>query len=293
MSSRTIRLAALSCVLILAAAWPATSQGGCRLWDCLFGASAPSNTTYAPPFVPAAAPTYVAPSCSPCETVVVPSCTPCVPQTCQYMPAAAYRPVFAPAVVTAYRPVVAAYPLTTYRPFLGTYQTRLVPYTTYRPYDAYYAPAIVYSPVVSACGGCNPCNACGASASYSAPVLSSGCSSCGSPAPVAASSPSPSSSPSADGSGAKPQTFEAEKPAAPATPAPPLKPIPQQENASPSSLPQPILPDPSDRTASRSGTVPIFVSAKMGLSPFARDSRAVEQRAPVRDDGGWQAVEQP
>lgn len=310
MSRRTIHALTIVCITAALLALPSQSRGACRLWDCMFGAGPASNTTYAPPYRPAvAAPVYAAPTCSPCATtVVVPSCSPCVtvdpcsspcsspcvPQTCQYMPATV---AYAPSLVTAYRPVVASYPVTTYRPLLGTYQTRLVPYTTYYSYNAYYRPTIAYAPVVYGCSpcatGCSPCagGACG-SVSYGTPV-SSGCSSCAVPSSSTVVTSSPSDANGVNGASRK--TFETNKPveekptaAPPAAPAPEpaVKPIPQTQPESPakqSSLPQPVLPDPSDRTASRA----VYSASRVQLT-----GHAVEQpRTPVKDDGGWESVE--
>jgi len=256
------------------------SQGGCRLWDCMFGAAPSSQTTYAPPYTPAPVysapacqPTCVpvaAPSCSPCETYV-PCATPCMPQACEYR---TYRPYYSPAVVTAYQPVVGAYPLTTYRPFLGTYETRLVPYTTYRPY---YAPAITYGyspcPSCAPCGGCNSCAPCGSggcgSVTYGAPA--SGCSSCNASSTV-------TSTPVVESSASSPSTFrQTNKPATKDEPTrnDDIQPTPDPE-ARPSST-SPALPDPNDRTASRATTP----SARVQL--IARPVLA----APVEEDSRW------
>ncbi len=314
MSRRTIHGLTVVCTMAALLALPSQSQGACRLWDCMFGAGPASNTTYAPPYQPAA-PVYAAPACSPCATVVVPSCSPCVTvnpcsspcsspcvsQTCQYMPTTV---AYAPTLMTAYRPVVASYPVTTYRPFLGTYQTRLVPYTTYYSYNAYYRPTVAYAPVVYGCSscatGCSSCagGACG-SVSYGAPV-SSGCSSCAgsSSAPVVTSSPSDQQGTAViDANGASRQTFQTNKPAeekptvappvpVPSVPEPAVKPIPQAQPESPakqSSMPQPVLPDPSDRTASRT----VYSASRVQLTGHAVE----QQRAPVKDDGGWESVE--
>ena len=298
MLQRTLQALTLACGVAAAVmATPAESRGGCRLIDCLFGAAptAPSATTYAPPYAPAPAyaapaPVYSAPACQPCVTAApsctpcVPSCTPCVPQTCEYMPSVApsvvYRPYYAysPAVVTAYQPVIGSYAVTTYRPFLGTYQTRLVPYTTYRPY---YAPAIAYSyspyasyspaPSCNSCGGYSSCGwgGCG-SVMYGAP--SSGCSSCN-----VASSGTVVPAADSNSNASPPQTFREEKANKPAADEK-LEPIPAQETKS-SSLPSPALPDPNDRTASRQ------------LNSSARVQFVAQpvEPAPVQDDGGWHA----
>jgi hypothetical protein len=282
----------LACGVVTAMlAMSCESQGGCRLWDCMFGAAPAAQTTYAPAYVPSA-PAYTAPacqpacqptcvpvaapSCSPCCETYVPCATPCTPQPCCNY--ATYRPYYssyyAPTVVTAYRPVVGVYPLTTYRPFLGTYQTRLVPYTT--SYQAYYAaPAVTYgySPCSSCapCGGCSSCASCGSGGcgvTYQTPA--SGCSSCNASVAVA-------SEPAAESKASAPPTFKTNKPPVNEEPAAKDKidPIPDPK-ATPSST-TPALPDPNDRTASRTTDG----SARVLL--ITRQAPA----APVVEDSGW------
>jgi hypothetical protein len=271
MAKRSIYGLTLACGIVAAMlAMSGESRGACRLWDCLFGAAPCAQTTYAPAYVPA--PVYAAPACQP---TCSPCATPCAPQTCNYV---AYRPYYAPAVVTAYQPAVGVYPLTTYRPFLGTYQTRLVPYTTY--YQSYYAPAVSYgyspAPSCGSCGGCNSCAPCasgGCGVTYEAPAsgCSSGCSSCNVASNV-------QSVPAAESSASPPSTFEkANKPATKAEPATNenLQPIPEPETR-PSSM-SPALPDPNDRTASRATSSSVRVQLV---------GRPV-QPAPEVEDSGW------
>lgn len=270
---------------------PVQSQG-CAFWDCMFGASPSSQTTYAPAYAPApvySAPAVYAPAtCQPtCQPVAAPSCSPCetyaAPQSCNY--ATYYPSSYAPVAVAAYRPVTGVYPLTTYRPFLGTYQTRLVPYTTYRPY---YAPAVVYAPVAGCapCGGyssCGSCNSGGCGVTYSAPA--SGCSSC-SAGTVVQSSPATESYSRPNTSA--PATFEqSNRPATQPVPIPEktnkpasqdsLKPI--QSETTPSSTPSPVLNDPNDRTAAR----PTYTATQVHTVAHP------VPHVPVQDDGRWQS----
>lgn len=134
----------LACTVVtVVLAMPAQS-GAAGFFECLFGPSAPSCTTYAPPFSPEYAAPAAVPACAPpCAPTCAPACAPCgscAPQTCQYMPGVVYRALYAPTAVAACRPVCgacgggcatcavpvrAAYPVTSYRPLLGTYETRL------------------------------------------------------------------------------------------------------------------------------------------------------------------------
>jgi len=272
----TVRLTVVCGAVAVLLAFSAEARAG--LFDCLFGTPAPSQTTYAPPYVPnnvapayqpAAAPacgscgpsvSACVPSCSPC----VPSCSPCAPSyspcapsyspcapscsSCNYYPTTAYYPAI-PQQATVYQSVTAGYPVTTYRPMLGTYQTRLVPYTTYRPV---YVPAISYQPCTSyvsnpcgsPCGSSSPCagGACGATI-YGPPA--GGCASCGVPA---ASAPSYNAAPSPSTSAPTRKTFE-EKVQKPAT-GDDMKPIPAAPDAKLNSSPAPALVDPNNRTAS-------------------------------------------
>jgi hypothetical protein len=289
------------------------SRAACRLWDCMFGkapAAPCAQTTYAPPYVPA--PVYTAPAaaCQPCIPTCTPCtpCTPCAPQTCQYMAASpiatvAYSPyvAYSPAVVTAYQPVVDSYAVTRYRPFLGTYETRLVPYTTYRPYVA---SAIAYSPCASCaacapspCAGCGSCgggSSCGSggcgSVAYEVP--SSGCSGCGNV--VAAPTPAPGYSavpaPVADQSG-PPRTFKGEESHKPVPDTngsdtnKELNPIPAPtSDTKPSSMSAPKLPDPNDRTASRS---PAYSTVRIQTASLP--VKQPVKRPPVEDNDGWYA----
>ena len=148
MSRRPISLSVLCVAATVLLVLPAESRA-CQIWDCLFGCSSPSQSTYAPAYV------------APCST-------PCAPQTCQYMPGVVYRAMYQPAAYNSW----AGSTVTTYRPFLGTYQTRLVPYTTYRPM---YVPTISYQRSYSPCVSCGPVG-------YGVPT--SGCSSCAAPQAV-------------------------------------------------------------------------------------------------------------
>jgi hypothetical protein len=303
--------------LTLALLMPSESRAG-RFCECLFGHSPAAVTTYAPPYVPPA-PVVAAPacgSCAPCSScapAIAPACGACVPQTCQYapeMPGVVYRALYAPAPVVAYQPAAysvgyapAAYtsyvPVTTYRPFFGTYQTRLVPYTTYRPLET---PVVsyAYSPCTSCAAPCASCSSCNACTAYSPCESSSACSSgcgCGAVsyeapatgcAACAASTPgqpayAPATPPEAPAAPANPQspynpggrTFEEKKPVDPQ-----LKPIPQPENAHPSSLPAPSLPDPNAKTAANVAPARVQLVAQPA------------EEVPLKDDGGWHAVKE-
>lgn len=250
-----LRLTAIFLALAAIAFTPAESSAG-RLWDCLFGPTPPSITTYSPPFLPVQAPPVVAtpavvapaycapactPLCPPLDTACT-ACTPCVPQT-SYMPTVVYRALYPTAEITAYRPwrawcAVPGYPITSYRPSQGTYETRLVLYSTYRavsiPQAAYYL-----SPA--------PCVSCFPSAGeviYSAPT--SGCAPCETTAPAATNTPALPSEPSPSAPQTTPKTFqESNKPQATEQD---LKPIPETKSQI-NSLPAPVLPDPNNRTA--------------------------------------------
>lgn len=227
--------------------------------------------------------------CTSCAAPVAMAPIAVAPSYATYMPAnmptSAYRAFYRPAVVAAYQPVTAyygspytSYAVTTYRPFWGgwSYQARMVPYTTYQPvYTA--TPVIAYT----GCGTCvtsnspydtcNPCVSGGCNTmSYAAPA--SGCASCATPATVVSPAPYNGNSPTAPPTGAAPQkTFE-EKVQKPAT-EPDLKPIPQTDTRL-NSMPAPLLPDPGDRTASRS----VRISARV----------ASPQASLVRYNDGWQ-----
>jgi hypothetical protein len=196
----------------------------------------------------------------------------------------------APYAASYAAPYTASYAVTTYRPFLGTYQTRLVPYTTYRPL---YTPAVSYGYVgYSPCTSCAPyagCSSCSGGCGtvmYGAPVSgcsscssggcgavmygapASGCSSCGVPA---ASAAAPEAAPQAT-----PPTFQKEvgKPANGSD----LKPIPQQGEVQPNSLPAPAapaLPDPNNRR--------VASAASGQVRPAAWNAPA----AAADDDDGW------
>jgi len=286
---RILRLTAVFAVVAAIVFAPAVSSAG-RLWDCLFGPTPPSITTYSPPFLPAqvvpaapapavVAPSYCAPCCEPsCPPAIDTACAPCVPQT-YYMPTVVYRALY-PATWTTYRPwrswrVVSGYPATTYRPFQGTYETRLVPYSTYR---AVFVPQATYylSPVP--CVSYPPCTD---GVLYGAPA--SGCASCSSAAPATASAP-PSATESPAASQTPPKTFrqESEKPA---VEGPDLKPIPQTEHQLNSS-PVPLLPDPNNRTAA----MPLRKIESRGQEQ-GRILRTVSY-LPQSDDEGWRPARQ-
>jgi hypothetical protein len=273
MTHRNLRLFALAIgVAAIVFAIPLQSQGQCT--GCTYGSVPYAQTTYAPVYTP----TYYS-----AYTPYASSC-----QSCSY---AAYYPsyAYAPAAVTAYQPVVAAYPLTTYRPFLGTYQTRLVPYTTYRSYYTpavscsvgYYGYTTAYSaaPSCSSCGGCtsySPCTSCGYGAVtyYDGPaVVSYAAPSCGcaSPAVVA-------ETPVAGPPAAAQPTYKTKKPETPEpeTPKGDIKPIPATGATKSSTTP--TIPDPNDRSASRTTTS----SARVQFT-----GRTI-QTPPVAIDSGWQ-----
>jgi hypothetical protein len=250
---------------------PVSSDAG--IFSCLFGPA------------PCAAPVYA-------PVVTAPACGTCVPQTCQYMPAmptVVYRALYQPAVVTAYQPVYqpaapcntcTSYAVTAYRPaFPWAYQGRLVPYTTYRP--VYAATPVVAYMGCNSCASYSPCDSgsscsnggCG-TVTYGAPT--SGCASCAASATILTPAPSTGVSEAAPAMGATPQkTFQdqVEKPATNTN----LKPIPQPDTRL-NSMPAPQLPDPKDRTATRSG----YSSARVALvaSPI--------QASPAQDNDGWQ-----
>jgi hypothetical protein len=280
MLNPTVRVLTIACAVAAMLAMPAGNAAAFFGW---------CHHTPAPTY--AAAPVAVAPVCNTCPT-----------QTCGY----------APTVVTAYQPVYqpvapcsscASYAVTTYRPpFAWAYQGSLVPYTTYRPVYAAYRPVYAAMPVVaysgsSSCTACSPCTSCSScgggysTATYEAPA--SGCSSCAASAavvapqsyvesnppcvvPAAVATPVPyggsQEAPPAAGA-APPSTFKSDKPTA----APEQKPT-SQIDAHPNSAPAPQLPDPQNRTASRSD----YSSVRVALvaSPV--------QAAPPQDYDGWQ-----
>ncbi|MEN6405549.1 MAG: hypothetical protein ABFC77_03665 [Thermoguttaceae bacterium] len=189
------------------------------------------------------------------------------------MPGVVYRAQYRPTVVTSYAPVVpvyGSYAVTTYRPFWGTYRTTYRPYVAYQP--VYTTPAVSYyggcSTCVSSCSPCNTCSPCSSCGVTSSVAPSSGCASCSAPS-VTTVTPSPAAN------AAPPQTFQqnAQKPAVETDT---LKPIPKIE---PQSTPaaSPLLPDPSNRTASR----PDYTAARVTLTSAT---------APVADADGWQAA---
>ena len=222
--------------------------------------------------------------CQSCATpvAVAPTYTGCVTQTCGYMPTAVYRALYQPRVVTAYRPVYqpavaysaySNYAVTTYRPWYSgwSYRARLVPYTTYQPvYRA--APVVAYTGC-SPCVSSNPCNsyspcaggACG-TVTYGAPA--SGCSSCA--APATSITPAPQNA-------APPKTFQEQEKVQKPTTETELKPIPQSEMQL-NSTPAPLLPDPRDRTASRT----VHSSARITLV-----GNPVETPT-IQSNDGWQ-----
>ena len=262
-----MRVLVIACALTVGVlSLPAEVHAG-QILDCLFGCSTPAPVTYAP--------AYVAPTCAP-------SCTSCVPRSCQYMPTTVYRALYQPTVMTAYRPVATcntctSYAVTTYRPVLGwSYRARLVPYTTYRPAYAVAPvaagvscnPCVSYSP----CYSCDPCGSgsCGA-VTYGATTF--GCASCAAPT---SQTPAPYAGGSEAGSAA-PSTFkqETQKPAA----EPDIEPIPRMDTQL-NSMPAPRLPDPRDRTATRSN----HTSSRVVLTASSIESR------PIKDKDGWQAA---
>jgi hypothetical protein len=281
MLNRTVRILTITCgVAVAVLSLPALSEAG--IFDCWHGCAKP---TYA------AAPVVAAP------VVAAPGCSTCATQTCGYMPTVVYRALYQPAVVTAYQPVYqpvyqtayqpvyqpaapcntcTSYAVTTYRPpFAWAYQGSLVPYTTYRPVYAA-MPVVAYSGCNS-CASYTPAPACSSCASggcgtvtYQAPAAT-GCSSCAAGATILTPSPAAETPPAVNA--APPQTFknEAEKPAIgpEATPTP----IP---DAHFNSMPSPLLPDPKDRTASRSN----YSTVRLVASPV--------QAEPARDNDGWQ-----
>lgn len=245
-------------VAIAMLSMPALSEAG--LFGCWNGCAAPTYAVAAPA---------------------------CATRTCGYMPTVVYRALYQPAVVRAYRPVYqpvyqpaapcntcTSYAVTTYRPpFAWAYQGRLVPYTTYRPvYRA--RPVVAYSgcnwcAAYSSCSSCSPCvGSCGA-VTYETPASS--CSSCAAPATFV--TPAPGAAPATNA--APPQTFqkEAQKPVA--DPESQLTPSPDTRF---NSMPSPLLPDPKDRTALRTG----YSTARVALVALP------VQAAPVQDNGGWQ-----
>jgi hypothetical protein len=228
--------------------------------------------------------------------VAAPACATCAPPTVSYMPTVVYRALYQPAVATNYQPVapcnscaqpVASYgayttAYTTYRPVFGgwAYRPSLVPYTAYyRP--SYYAamPMVTYAGC-SSCASYTPCNSCSPCAggscasggcgtvSYETPA--SGCASCAASTTVITSAPSNGSSQS------PPRTFQEERTQRPAADVD-LKPIPRAETQF-NSMPAPLLPDPKDRTASRSD----YSSSRV------RFVASPVQASTAQDNDGWQ-----
>jgi hypothetical protein len=224
---------------------PAESRAG-RIWDCLFGPTPASQTTYAPAYI---APPVVTMPYQPCAQSCQPVVSSC--QSCQYVPQTTYTANYsayyppAPVYQVGYTPYVG---YTTYRPLLPWNYPRLVPYTTYRPV---YSPVLYYQSY-SPCSGCSPCNSCN-SCGGNYGTTTSGCSSCGETASnTPASYYGESSDTTVTGNGspteAAPKTYKdtVEKPATPPDPKPTAQPETQMN-----SMPTPSLPDPNNnRTAS-------------------------------------------
>lgn len=250
----------------------------------------------------APAPTY-APAANACD------CQP--PQVTNYVPQTCYRTQYVTVPVTTYRPVTSydpctGCPVTCMRP-TTTYvqQARLVPYTTFRMMVANFF-------------GRNPCNTCGTTTGY-APTTgyaqSSGCSSCGTPPPVYASTtttPSYVSGSAVGGSAANtvPTLPSGVQPATPPretlTKEPTgsganesLKPIPQPENNEPANASPtgatsvPRLITPGERTTSypilRAGRyrpVSWDAPASAPAEPVAKKPAPATLGRPI-DDGGW------
>jgi hypothetical protein len=219
--------------------------------------------------------------------------------TTAYMPTTVYQALYAPTVTTAYMPAYqpagaynayTSYAVTTYRPLFGFgYRARLVPYTAYQPVYAA-APVVAYSgcstcanygsyemPIASGCSTCAnygsyevpTCSGCSSCGVVSDAMPTSTCSSCAaaSVAPATTVTPAPQSA-------TPPSTFQenVQKPTTNADP----KPIPQTETHL-NSMPSPLLPDPSDRTASR----PVYSSARVLLVAHPTDNNDGWQ--PARD----------
>jgi hypothetical protein len=196
------------------------------------------------------------------------------------MPTPVYRALYRPAVA-AYQPAVSYSAYTAYRPVFGGwgYSARLVPYTTYYApsyaYTAYYQPAYYAAMPQAACSSCNscagysPCSTCSpCSGGVSYEVPTSGCATC--PAQATVVTPAPVGS-----NQSPPRTFQEEKSQKPATETE-LKPIPQADTRL-NSMPLPALPDPKDRTASRSDY----------SSPQVRFVASPVQTSPMANDDGW------
>ena len=297
----SIRKMTVACVVTASMLlMPAESRAG-RIWDCMFGPTPPSYTTYAPTYVPA----YTAPTCPP---VVTMPCQPCAQscqpvsscQSCQYAPQVAsssyYTTYYAPAPVSIYPAMTVGYApyvgYTTYRPLLGWNAPRLVPYTTYRPV---YAPVVSYGAYYSSpCTSCNSCGSpspCGCgSAVYGS--TSSGCSSCGETVSNSTVSSEPYYSSSSDASvvgnsstSEDAKTFRDNKPIQekvdkPVT-EPVLKPIPQPETQF-NSMPAPALPDPNNR---RTASLP---TVRQSSNVQAASYIAPSNPRPIRTNDDWQ-----
>jgi hypothetical protein len=205
-------------------------------------------------------------SCAAPVAVAAPACNTCVAPTFAYMPTPIYRTLYRP--VAVYQPAVGcntctSYAYAAYRPvFPWTYHGRLVPYTTYQPvYSA--VPVAAYSgcspcAAYSSCSSCSPCGGCG--------VTTSGCSSCTAPATTVTAEPSTTTVPQT------PLKTFSDKPVA----EPEIKPVPQNDQNM-KQMSAPALPDPRDRTTTRT----VYTSARVAMvsSPAAVSAPA--------DNDGW------
>jgi len=286
-----------ACVVVLPLCAP-TASSACecldRLWNWCRGVR--SETTYAPPFAPAAtvAP-VVAPACSPV------ACNPCASQTCSYVPHTCYRTVLSTVPVTSCQTVTSCdpcsgCPVTCYRP-VTVYQTcaQLIPYTTYRA--VWSNPCVAsYAAPAAPCGvGCATTYA--PSVSYGAPALSTGSSCCGARVPVGSSAPL-LPTPDANSSSPPPITFAPTQGAAPGGTVtspqvqkqnmpidnPDAAPKPVDDNVRQNSLQKPSLDAPlnsADRTALRAIRRVQYVSDVRVQRPAPSGSGPI-------DFGGWQ-----
>lgn len=255
--------------------WLCPSWSGSR-W-CNWGSR---QTTYAPPYTPAATGYARASGCT--------------SQTCSYVPQTYYRPVMRRVPMTTYRPVTACDPCTGCPTTYCCPQTawvnrvQMIPYTTYRAvWTNRCAPAVSY-------GGCSTC---GPATSYSSTISGAATSSCPSCVPsTTVTTPAPTSQPSASttpslpnsGSatgGSAPQTFERrERPIESSTPngdkavEPSLQPVPETESRA-APLPKPRLIDPVGNGAKPAKPARLFHTA----------SHQEPAKQPKVDFGGWRA----
>lgn len=265
-------------------ACPSQGQAGVFDWMCPSSwGSAPSTTTYAPPY---SAQRIVA---SPVSTGVT-AMTGCTPQTCSYTPQTTYRWSYSRMAYTSYQPVLVRDPCTgcASTALQPVARQTLLPWLHRKPVTSY---QLACSPVCNTCptsynsyaAGCDSCGTIGTTSS----VIGSGCTTCG---PVSNSvAPDPGYAPptyknqtngaSGEGTQDRLQMKPSEDPNSDAAPN-------EQEAASNQT---PRLISPQSQTTARpirpvNGYYPISLSRAGGQS--TQPAGSVRSRPPI-DVSGW------